>query len=175
MVGNNIFELGIKMEEDGYNCYLSANQNINNEEAKRWLKYLAEEEKKHVERIKEIDSALKNTGEWIDIQPKIKEEFIEQIKTIFSEPSEENKQELKNNKDFTEILNTAMKKETESYQFYKNVMENSANSKEEQFCKILMSEENTHYEILQNIEEYLNKGKDWFAREESRVWNWMNV
>ena len=36
-------------------------------------------------------------------------------------------------------------------------------------------EENDHLTVIENVYFYLTRTGDWFASQEDRVWNWMNM
>ena len=69
----------------------------------------------------------------------------------------------------------AMKLERESAAMYDKFARESANPAEAQFFQSLRAEENEHLAALENVSGYLGHTGDWFAVEETRVWNWMNM
>jgi hypothetical protein len=64
------------------------------------------------------------------------------------------------------IINTAIKKEKESYDFYKSQSQNATTEDELNFYEAIADEEREHELILVHYNEYLTDPVDWFTRVE---------
>ena len=65
--------------------------------------------------------------------------------------------------------------ERESYALYSRLANETESQAEREFFRKLMEEELIHLSALQNVSNYLTHTGDWFASEETHVWNWMNM
>ena len=68
-----------------------------------------------------------------------------------------------------------MEFEKKSYGLYSELSKKSTPGPEMEFYSELMKQEEEHCEALENVYYYLTNTGDWFEREESKVWNWMNM
>ncbi|MFW5976862.1 MAG: ferritin family protein [Bacillota bacterium] len=158
----------IKMEEKGYNFYTQSLEKTDNKFSRKVLKSLAEQELKHKKRFQEIaeGKGISTAG--------IGEKNIEKdLKGIFEQASEEEKNQWKNEE--TEVYEKALDMEKKTYNFYKNLVKETDKEKEKEFLEKLMQEESQHEESIQNILYYLTDNTWWTADEESKTWNWMNI
>ncbi|MCX7916916.1 MAG: hypothetical protein N2589_02160 [bacterium] len=70
---------------------------------------------------------------------------------------------------------TALDLEKKSYSHYEKLYNSSKSPEEKNFYKFLMEQEKQHMEAIINVYSYLSETEDWFQKEESKVWNWMNL
>ena len=69
----------------------------------------------------------------------------------------------------------AIRLERDSYVFYADLAKKAASDAERRFFEELMKQEEAHYEALKNVNYYLTNTGDWFGKDESKAWNWMNL
>jgi rubrerythrin len=65
-----------------------------------------------------------------------------------------------------DVLNTAINKEKESYDFYKRQSQSAIDEVERNFYEAIAAEEREHELILVHYNEYLTDPVDWFTRVE---------
>ncbi|HVN67254.1 MAG TPA: ferritin family protein, partial [Candidatus Sulfotelmatobacter sp.] len=115
--------------------------------------------------------AIENYAKDIDratalIAPVTKGELINLImKGLKAELEKKAEAEL----DLTEAYRTGMALEKKSYNYYEQMMLKASDPKERRFFIFLMGQEETHYELLAETLQYLDKTGDWY-REQER-WN----
>ncbi len=113
-----ILEAAIKMEEDGRKFYLKSSKAAKNAVAKKLLVSLAEEELKHIDRIKEMHDGLKEDKDWADFSNFISNVAKEKLKLVFRPLSSSDKKRLKADPSNVEAIKIAMTKERDSYKYY---------------------------------------------------------
>ena len=62
-----------------------------------------------------------------------------------------------------------------SFSRNKAVFRSGKTTAEDEFFTGLKAEEGKHLEAIENVFFYLERTGDWFASNEDRVWNWMNL
>ncbi|MBM7623623.1 ferritin-like domain-containing protein [Sporohalobacter salinus] len=166
-IKNESLELAISLEEKGHAYYEKHAENAVNPLVKKVLKSLGAQELDHVEKIKQIAEGkeIEEDYEPSDIESEVKEVFEE-----FSDKEREGWKE-----ENVDVYEHAMELEKDIYQVYERLAEETDDPKEKEFFEALMEEEDKHYESLQNVYYYFTRPGDWFAQEESKVWNWMNM
>jgi rubrerythrin len=73
---------------------------------------------------------------------------------------------IKTNSIESGIINNAITKEKESYDFYKSQSQNATTEAERNFYEAIADEEREHELILVHYNEYLTDPVDWFTRVE---------
>jgi len=161
-------EAALKLEDKGYSYYTDIAQKAKNPLTKNLFATLAEQELQHKKRINEL---YKESS--VDIpEITLTEELLENtVKQVFENFSNEEKNSW--NIDNEDAYKYAMKLERDSLKMYREFAEKSINPAESNFFKALANEENAHLNALQNVYNYLNNTRDWFASNEAKTWNWM--
>lgn len=167
----NALTAALKLENDGYQFYISASKKTKNLLGKEMLKSIAEEEKDHIKRIKAVYEGLKKSTEWPETSkaPAGKKVYVE-FKTIFNKVSADIKKSLEIDPGDIEAIKVAMEMEKTGYKFYQERSEKAANLFEKEFYAILVKEESNHYEVLENTYEYLSNPGDWFSKKERPIY-----
>lgn len=161
-----------ELERKGLEFYISSAASCKNALAKKTLFTLAQEEIKHMIKIDEISLAIDNTGKWPDSETESRGSDIEMaIKEFFVKTA---KELMEADRDNADIIKKAMEFERKSYDLYDDLSEKAASGPEKQFYNELKAQENQHYAALENVYYYLAHSGDWFEKEESKAWNWMN-
>jgi len=164
-----ILEAAIRMEEDGRRFYLRSGKAAKNAVAKRLLISLADEELKHIDRIKEIHSGLKANKDWADFGKLISKTAKAKLKLVFKPLSAADKKRLKADPSNLEALKISMKKEKDSYDYYDRQSNDTAVRIAKVFYERLKREEEHHYELLEEAYSLLSDPASWFVQQEGRV------
>ncbi len=164
-------KFAIKFEKDGYSFYIKASKRTKNLVGKEMFKYIAEEEKRHIEKVKSIYEKLKKSDEWPKESKKSsgKKKNIS-FENIFNKVKGEIVKILRVDSGDVEALKIAKKMEIEGYKFYQKRAEKTDNPLEKVFYEQLVREESNHYEILENTYEYLSNPADWFSNKERPIY-----
>lgn len=161
-------DTAIELEEKGYNFYVEAAQNTDNEFSKKVLKSLAEQELIHKKRFEEIAAGKDIVTEGLG-----QDDIEETIKGIFEAADVKEKEDWKDGE--TDAYEKALEMEKKTYNVYKDMLSETDDEQEQVFLKALMKEESKHEESLQNVIYYLTDYTWWLADDESQTWNWMNI
>jgi rubrerythrin len=154
----------LAIEEAGHKFYTESSAKIRNENGKRTLLGLAQDELTHIERIQKIYTAL-SAGETVPPIQTGKLNRAEDVFDSFRRKLPRQKVEAGTLK----ILDLAMEAERKSFYFYQKAESESRDSLLKEFYKRLAREENEHFEILQNTHLYLKDPEIWYAREERHM------
>ena len=164
-----ILEAAIKMEKDGRNFYLKSSRAAKNAAAKRLLVSLADEELKHIDRIKEIHEGLKEDRDWADFRKTISRTAKAKLRLVFRPLSSAEKKRLKADPSNLEALEISMKKEKASYDYYDRQSKDTGVRIAKVFYERLKKEEEHHYELLEEAYSLLSDPASWFVAKEGRV------
>jgi rubrerythrin len=162
---NEALVTALSMEKNGYDVYMKAAQKTKNVLGKSTLEAIAKKELDHIKAIEQFTA--KNTDKSIaSIDPK---EKIDYIKPIVEKVKKALDAKTSKDADLNNAYKVAMGLEKESFNLYKTLKDSSKNPKAVQFFDFLMKEETTHYELLQETLEYLDRPGDWFRENERWV------
>ncbi len=152
----------LEMEKKGYDLYTKAAKKTSNLLGRSTLEAIAKKELDHMKAIEEF--ACKNIkGAISAINPLSKKDYV---KPIMAKLAKTLDKEITSDADLEKAYKAALELETNSYNFYKGLRDGSSDAKVKQFFEFLMGEENTHYELLEETLEYLNKPGNWYREQE---------
>ena len=169
---NTALNRAYELEKKGLEFYITSAMKSKNALARRTLFSIAQEEIKHMMKIDEILFALGDTERWPKITALAPESIEESIKEFFNSTG---KEIIDRDKDVAYIIEEAMEFEKKSYELYSELSKTAAPGPEREFYAELMKQEEGHCEALENVYYYLTNTGNWFEKEESRSWNWMNM
>lgn len=158
----------IEMEKKGYDLYIAAAGKTKNKLGKATLEAIAAKELDHIKAIEDMSEKLLTGSSDLsqpikDINPK---EKIDYIRPIIDKLRGELEEKVKPDSDLEGAYKVAMGMEKASFGLYQKLWGESDNPQAKAFFKFLMGEENTHWEILRETLEYLNKPAQWFEEKE---------
>ena len=152
----------IKMGSDAIAFYTEAAGRTSNKVGKKMFLSIAEDEKRHLEYLTRLLNKMEFKLERVNP--------MDRIKTIFSELKDEMSARITATTDEIEVLKIAMRMEREGYDFYKRLSEDQTH--EERFrelFKVLMAEEQKHYEAFSNTHSFLTDTGNWFMWSEHSI------
>lgn len=157
-------QTAVKMEIDGKEFYLIASQKSTNKMGKKLLRSLAEAEDKHRQKFIEIFSAIRDEKGW----PKttLKPDAGKSLKTIFATATKKMAASTKPLADELEAVQTAMKMENKTMDFYKSQEAKAIGSTEKDFYAKIAAEEREHHLVLLDYYEFLKDPAGWFVKSE---------
>ena len=169
---NVVLKRAYEFERKGLEFYIDSASKSSNALVKRTIFSLAKEEITHMMKIDEIALFLDASGKWIGEETGFKGSDIEiEIKEFFEKT---NKEILDANKDNTDLIKKAMEFEKKSYELYDDLSKKAGSDIEKSFYDELKKQEESHFDALQNVDYYVTRTGDWFEKDESNVWSWMN-
>jgi rubrerythrin len=166
---NKIAEFALNFERRGTDLYLELASKAKNSLSKNLFYTLAQQEIDHAKRIDAFYTA--SGSESSAIIHKNMDSIEDEIKTFFQSIKD---RKLPNGKNI-DGYETAMELEKEGYRAYEAFYRESKDEKERQLLGFLLNEEKRHIEAIANVYSYLSETSDWLEKEESKVWNWMNI
>ena len=163
-IRQDILSSAITFEEDGRNLYLECIKKTKHPWGKSLFQSLADDELKHIERLKETFEVLTISQEYTkDFLPLAAEK---QWKNIFEKARGKIDAVVKATTTDIEALELGIDFEKKGMKYYKKLSEESKNPLEKKFYQILAQEENRHFLILKDSQELLADPASWFERTE---------
>ncbi|MCL5674530.1 MAG: ferritin family protein [Candidatus Omnitrophica bacterium] len=174
MENKNPLEFSLNFEIKGANLYLKLAGKTKNQLSKHLFYTLAKQEIEHAQRFDEIYRSMIEQPHVKKMQLKAKnsDEVKNQLKEFFIKSE---KTYLKQKSGDVSEYNLAMEMEEKSIKTYNDFLKQAGNEAEKEFFQQLINEEKQHLEALRNTCFYLTSSGDWFEKEESKIWNWMNI
>lgn len=148
----NSLEFAIKMEVDGEKYYREQAKNNEDNSLKTVFLKLANDERKHANFLRgEATESLDDLEE---------NDSFKEYKNIF-QGLDNYKNEIKTVPTQLDVYRMALKREEESIELYKDMLEEANTKDEERLFKLLIKEESNHYRIIEDIVHHLNRAEEW--------------
>ena len=151
-----VLQIAIQLEEKGYKYYTDAAAKISNSVGKRMLERLAEDEKSHINRFKDMYEAVTN-GTINDITlEKVEPTTFDSVFNRMKEQLDGAVEELtESGVDDEEILEIALDLENHARFTYDEAAKKATDPKIKEFLELLAKEEEAHHDVLRKSLEYL--------------------
>jgi rubrerythrin len=153
----NIFDYAMQMEKEGEALYKSFAKNSPQKGLATIFTGLAEQEHKHYKTFKK----MKNSEGFEPIDTT----FLEDVKGIFTEWKKE-KHKFNFNISQADLYRKALDIEQKSIDFYMEKSKEVKDDKQRQIFEKIANEEKSHYEIMENIIEFITKPERWVEHAE---------
>lgn len=156
----------INFETSGREFFLKAAETSKNPMAKEIFKNLADEELKHIKRIKEVFDTLVSEGKFPESLPK-----SENLpwKNIFREALEKFKDIVNPKMLELDSIKLGLDFESKGYKMYDELAKKAANPLERQFFEALRDEEEGHYLAIENLKKFIENPVDWYGELEHHI------
>ena len=153
----NIFDYAMQMEKEGEVLYKSFAKNSPQKGLATIFTGLAEQEHKHYKTFKK----MKNSEEFESIDTN----FLDDVKGVFTEWKKE-KNKFNFNISQADLYRKALDIEKKSIDFYLEKSKEVNGDKQKQVFEKIANEEKSHYEIMENIIEFITKPERWVEHAE---------
>ncbi|MBN1548815.1 MAG: ferritin family protein [Syntrophaceae bacterium] len=161
----------LEFEEEGKKYYTQKAAAAKDPLTQKLFQTLAEDESRHAERILEIHAAISNSGPWPATVLSPHRNLEQEMRDFFSS----GQTALESKAEPLEGYAFAMEMEKKGIAMYAKQVQEAQDEMEKAFFHALVEEERGHLEAIQNVYYYLSNSEDWYAEEESKRWNWMNL
>jgi rubrerythrin len=157
----------LEFEKKGEKFYRQSVDRAINDQAKKTLQFLADEEIKHSQKIEEFNQALLNNHSF-DIEKECSSELSERLHSFIDQYVKNKTKEIGELSTDLEIYQSAMDMEKYGHDMYKSALKSSSETKIKKFFQFLVDEETLHYQLLAASKKYLEDPSYYF--EESGGW-----
>jgi len=164
----DVLESALKLEEDGRDFYLEMASKAPNEYAQKTFESFAEDEKKHIEWLREISDPEAN---FTHSDRQEVSRIYGRLQSIFSGIPEEKRDGLASEEDDIILIDLAIDKEEESIQAYSEWADQAEDEEIRKLFAILVDFEKNHRKLLNNVKNYLESSGDWFMSEEQWIFD----
>ncbi len=154
----------VQMEIDGKEYYLKAAGASTNELGKKLLTKLAAEEDLHRKTFENIYATLSRKEGWPE--SRVPHDGGKGLKTVFSEAIRGMGRDYQAIPTEMDAIQTAMKMENKTYDFYKKQAAAASYDGEKEFYEDLAAQEAEHHSALLDYFEFLKDPADWFTQKE---------
>lgn len=169
----DIKSIALQMEMDGIKFYSDLASKTLHPMGKAMFRSFVEDEKSHLKRLRSLLSVRKENDQ---IKEKDAVHPKERLITVFRKMGEELKRKVTMNTNDIEAVKLAMGLEEKGIEFYEQASREASDVKDSEIYRFLAGEEKTHFSILKNTLEFLEKTELWEAENEGRIYDmWMNM
>lgn len=163
-----VLKIALEMEEEGRKTYLEGAKAIKNSLGRRMLERLAQDELNHMKRIREAYEALEGKRDWSNVSMRNEGERPT-FQNIFNRLKNELHQSVNelgsHGVDDEEVIETALNLESHGRFFYTEAAKKAKEPRIREFLEILAREEEAHYQLLLNINNFMSDPSNWFATQ----------
>ena len=159
--------LALKLEEEGRRFFLEAAERFESPLARQTFRYLADEEKRHIARIKEYYRSIESSGR--TSLPALKGSPPAERLREFNERMAALRQDIRPTASDIEAYEYGLKFENGAEEFYAKCLAEATDPHVKEFYQWLIHEEEMHARILKSCLEFARDPAGWFRRHrESR-------
>jgi rubrerythrin len=158
----NILEplkLALRLEEEGRQFFLDAAAQVTNLHARQTLEFLAGEEAKHIERIREFYRTVESG---LEVPRIVAPESVEKRIQAFNQQLASLRDEIKASASDIEAYTLAVKFENGAADFYQQQANSSSDPNARAFYEWLVKEESLHSEVLSSCLRFIDDPARWF-------------
>jgi rubrerythrin len=150
-MGIKALDKAIEFEKEGIKFYSNALKIIQHDLCRKLIQTLLEEEKKHIDELNKIYNELDKNGSWPEVDTVVVDD---QLKNIYKNACAASSKTLMPSSDEREFLDLCMALEIKAQKQYKKLADEAEDEKEKKFYERLFSEEEKHYEFLEQHYNY---------------------
>ena len=157
-------EMALRLEEEGQKFFEEAAGRVRNPHARKTLLFLAEEELRHIQKIKEFSRSVEAGA----AAPKIEvTESIESRVKKFNDHLATLKADISPSASDIEAYTMAVKFENGAAEFYQEQKDRSDNPDVKAFYQWLIEEESLHSRVISSCLQFIQDPASWFADHKS--------
>jgi rubrerythrin len=160
-----MLDTALTMEKKGISFYEKALSTCKNDVGREIYKMLKDDESVHIERIMKIFSSLEEGSEWKEEWSSMKLSHGD-LNEMFIDLAKKHSKNITVDDTDIEALNVGIDFELKSVDFYKQHLEEAEDSEEREFLKLMIGEEKSHYNLLEDMRYYLTDPESWFMEKE---------
>ncbi|MBN2723922.1 MAG: ferritin family protein [Deltaproteobacteria bacterium] len=156
----------LTLEEKGYKFYSEIVEKVSNEVGKTVFTMLRDDELVHIERIKEIYSAITNKEDWsvdLDNLPSHKQSSLSEI---FRQLAKKHKDQISDSSDELKALEVGVEFESSAVKYYEKYLSMATEEKEKAFILKMIEEEKEHHSVLTDMQSFYTDPAAWFLEHE---------
>lgn len=150
-MGSEILNKAIEFEKEGIEFYSKALKIIKHELCRGVIQSLLDEEKKHIEELRNIYNELKEKGIWPEKETVL---TSSKLKNIFESAGNNLSKTIRPSSDEKKFLDLCLDLEIKGKKIYKDLADEAVDAKEKQFYIMLSNEEEKHYQFLEQYYNY---------------------
>jgi len=152
----SILNESLAIEQKGYKWYSEGAEKISNSLGRKMLLRLADDELTHIKKIKEIyESLTKNSLNELKVDSPNLAIFDEIFNRMKNQVDDAVNDLTEVGVDDEEIINVALELESHSRFFYEDAAKKATDEVVKDFYDMLAKEEQSHYELLMQTNQYL--------------------
>ncbi|MBN1354436.1 MAG: ferritin family protein [Candidatus Omnitrophica bacterium] len=156
----------IDMEKRGQKFYSDMSRKCTNEITGKTFAFLAENEAKHIESIKNFYETMRKEGKFPSFNLESDRGERKEALRIFSKNIKNLAEKIKPDENDLEACQFAMDFENNGYRYYKDMLGKTKDGNLVELLKFLLDEESAHYEGIKDLHTYLADSKNWYMYEE---------
>ncbi len=156
--------MALRLEQEGQKFFEEAAGRVRNPHARQTLKFLADEELRHIQKIREFSQSVE-TG---SAAPKLEvSESIEARVKKFNDHLATLKADISPSASDVEAYTWAVKFENGAAEFYQEQKDASDNPEVQAFYQWLIEEESLHSRVISSCLQFIEDPASWFSEHKS--------
>lgn len=159
----------LEMEKRGYNFYTKTAKRCKDRIGRMVFSALAEDENRHKDAIEAYYAKAKKKAALPKLSSVMPAHKNIKKRVIFGRLEKDIFKGSARGIDSLKAYEIALKMETAGYDFYKKTFESMSDKNVKGLYKFLLSEEQSHFELISSTQYYLENPTSWFIAEEKPI------
>jgi len=157
----NALQFSVEFENRSEDFYRSAIAQVKDEFGKKALRFLADDEIKHVEKIKAFNAALLGQEDF-DLEAQCCSDLPERLNDFLDEVTADKSKDFNEESTDIDVYNAALSMEKTGHDAYLKAFEDEEDPRVKKFFKFLADQETLHYKLLAESKKYLEDSSYYF-------------
>ncbi len=157
----NAIQLSVEFEHRSEDFYRSAIAQVKDEFGKKALQFLADDEIKHVEKIKAFNTALLSRDNF-DLEAQCCSDLPERLSDFLDEVAANKSKDINEESSDIDVYDAALSMEKTGHEAYLKAFEDEKDPRVKKFFKFLADQETLHYKLLEESKRYLEDSSYYF-------------
>jgi len=157
--------IALKLEQEGRAFFLEAAANASSDLVRQTFEFLADEEVKHIQKIREMSKSVEGAGsqDLLDVGDSEAEVKL----SVFNQKLASLRKDVQTSGSDVAAYEAALKFENGAEEFYKEQLDKSEHPSVKKFYRWLLEEEAMHGRLIKSCLRFVQDPAEWFRRHKS--------
>ncbi len=156
--------IALEKEQSGWNFYKDAAAKCRTEMGQEMFRRLMADEGVHIQRVKEIYGLLQGGGTWSE-DWKLHKAESEDLKRLIEQRVTKLGSKVKPESGDLEAVEIGISMEQGAIDFYDEQLKKASDRLEQEFVRVMLTEERSHFAALQDLKLLFTNPESWFIEK----------
>jgi rubrerythrin len=161
-----MLQTALAMETKGHHFYTQTLETCSNPTGREIFQMLLEDEVVHASIIKRIYDALSGGKDWSGDLSQLEAQDLTDLGAVFRQLAVKHGDSITPSTTDLQALEVGIDFEKKAVLFYQEALEAATDPLERRFVQLMVAEEKTHVQVLNDMKLYLTQPQAWFQMQE---------